>query len=1667
MTTAEIPAGQHPHRPDDQGGLSPLGYKIFLDRYALKDMTKRSIAPGDTVVVVVDQKTGQREIGTVTARNDSTVVVELRDGGSVQQAIEHVDKPLETHPAQMVARVARGIAEIETEPEKQAEWQSRFEWLLSDWRFLPGGRILAAAGTEQQLTFYNCYVIPSPKDSRTGIVETLSNMMEIMSRGGGVGINVSSLRPKHAYVKGVNGRSSGAVSWGGLYSFVTGLIEQGGCFGPDERIHTDQGLIPAKELIARLESGERLYAQTHQGLRRFTATFRNGTKPLYEVTTKRGYSVRVTADHKMGVLRDGAIATVPLRNLSEGDEVLLLLGHGVSRPYVPLRPVEYDRSIMSTRLNTAVHAPSELNEDLAYFLGYMHGDGYVHVGKKVTWSAPKAVKLATADAYPEIRQRLVDIIQRLFGVVPAIEECPDAHANVAVYSRVLVEWLIQNGLIKEKAEAIRVPEAIFRSPSSVMGAFIAGYFDADGCDRGRKGGYGIDSISREMLGDVQQLLAVNGIVSHISVRDRSSEGWRTIYRLSVTGADFKERFSTLVTSAKDRHVLGRRAHFTSYPTESWYAMGIPGRYYQGLVDITKGRISYHAMSRARERLVGAGHTALAERVGGLLHTLPDTITSIRLLGDSDVYDFEVEDVHLLSGGGLYTSNSRRGALMLILNDWHPDLPEFINAKREAGKITNANISVGVSDAFMQAVEADADWQLVFPDTADPDYDTLWNGDLAAWQAQGKPVVVHRTMKAREIWNQIIESAWASAEPGVWFRDRSNQMSNSYYYEQLVCTNPCVTGDTLVYTAQGLQRVSDLMLDGRPVDVVLADGRQVRASAMFRTGRKPVYRLETVEGYSVRLTADHRVLTTRGWVEARHLNTGDRIKLLSRKGGFGTAGSEALGRLLGWLVGDGTFAGDRAVLSFFGEEKRTLAPRFAEMMAAVVPAGTGARSSYDIAVGEVTGRDEARVRSARFMRIAAEHGLVPGDKHKVPEGVLTGSEEMQRGFLQSLFTADGQVSGGPAKGTSVRLTSISMSLLRDVQRLLLNFGIASQIYQNRRGEMLREMPDGRGGLAVYTTKAQHDLVIAKDNLYRFASEIGFLGDTKQSRLVDTLASYGKRGPYREYFAARFAALVPDGEEDVYDLTEPETHSFVANGMVVHNCGEQPLPAWGICNLGAIHLAKFVTPEREVLWEDLGRAVRYGIRFLDNVIDATPYFFEENATQQQGERRVGLGTMGLGEMLIRLGIRYGSAESERFIDRLYEFIAGEAYLASAEYAAEKGAFPRFDAEKLLQSGFMQGMPERVREAVRQKGLRNVTLLTQAPTGTTGTMMDTSTGIEPYFSWTYFRKGRLGMHEVSVPVVAEWREQHPGEELPGYFVAAMDLTPEEHVRVEAAIQRWIDSSISKTANLPADYTVEQTRELYELMYRLGCKGGTVYRDSSRDEQVLMLKPQTGDGAAVALNGAASAGVPAINVTVSVTAEPADLGPGGRPKPIRVPLPDERQSITHKFQVGEQEGYITVGLYQDGAPGEVFLRVNKQGSTVSGLMESLGLLTSVALQYGVPLEGLARKMKNSRFEPYGMTGNREIPTATSLVDYVFRWLEKKFVLGEQLPLLPAIEGSVVGHDQPALALPATQTEATAPEKANVEYVPSGMGCPECGSLLHHAEGCLICRSCGYTKCG
>ncbi|MGB3259515.1 vitamin B12-dependent ribonucleotide reductase [Paenisporosarcina sp.] len=309
------------------------------------------------------------------------------------------------------------------------------------------------------------------------------------------------------------------------------------------------------------------------------------------------------------------------------------------------------------------------------------------------------------------------------------------------------------------------------------------------------------------------------------------------------------------------------------------------------------------------------------------------------------------------------------------------------------------------------------------------------------------------------------------------------------------------------------------------------------------------------------------------------------------------------------------------------------------------------------------------------------------------------------------------------------------------------------------------------------------------------------------------------------------------------------------VATNPCGEQPLAPNSVCNLAAVNLAQFAQKDTKTVdFESLKETVRVGVRMQDNVIDATPYFLEANKVQALGERRVGLGVMGLADLLIYCEKEYGSEEGNVLVDQIFETIAVTAYETSAELASERGSFPFLQGETdeetnrlrdaFINTGFMKKMPEHVRQSIKEQGIRNSHLLTVAPTGSTGTLVGVSTGLEPYFSFTYYRSGRLGKFiEVKADIVQEYLNANPEADeqtLPEWFVASMELAPEAHADVQCIIQRWIDSSISKTVNAPRGYTVEQVQGVYERLYRGGAKGGTVYVDGSRDAQVLTLKAE-----------------------------------------------------------------------------------------------------------------------------------------------------------------------------------------------------------------------------------
>ncbi len=325
----------------------------------------------------------------------------------------------------------------------------------------------------------------------------------------------------------------------------------------------------------------------------------------------------------------------------------------------------------------------------------------------------------------------------------------------------------------------------------------------------------------------------------------------------------------------------------------------------------------------------------------------------------------------------------------------------------------------------------------------------------------------------------------------------------------------------------------------------------------------------------------------------------------------------------------------------------------------------------------------------------------------------------------------------------------------------------------------------------------------------------------------------------------------------DNANDQTNAKAYGHQVVatNPCGEQPLAPYSVCNLAAVNLAEMANKDiKTVNFEKLKQTVKTGVRMQDNVIDATPYFLEENKKQALGERRVGLGVMGLHDLLIYCETEYGSEEGNVLVDQIFETIATTAYRESIEIAKEKGSFPFLVGQTetetndlrdaFINTGYMKQMPEDIRQGILKHGIRNSHLLTVAPTGSTGTMVGVSTGLEPYFSFSYFRSGRLGKFiEVKADIVRKYLDNNPDQDpdnLPKWFITAMDLAPEAHADTQCVIQRWVDSSISKTVNAPRGYTVNQVENVYRRLYSGGAKGGTVYVDGSRDTQVLTLKAE-----------------------------------------------------------------------------------------------------------------------------------------------------------------------------------------------------------------------------------
>jgi ribonucleoside-diphosphate reductase alpha chain len=718
----------------------------------------------------------------------------------------------------------------------------------------------------------------------------------------------------------------------------------------------------------------------------------------------------------------------------------------------------------------------------------------------------------------------------------------------------------------------------------------------------------------------------------------------------------------------------------------------------------------------------------------------------------------------------------------------------------------------------------------------------------------------------------------------------------------------------------------------------------------------------------------------------------------------------------------------------------------------------------------------------------------------------------------------------------------------VQLLLLGFGIKAKLYTDRRvGPLASLLPDGKGGVKEYPVLQMHSLRISRSSRLRFEKEVGFWpGSHKQAKLelVNRTVS-----TYIDRMDDCVASLVLDGEEDVFDLTEPVTHHFGANGLVVHNCSEYMFIDDSACNLSSINLMKFRLEDGSFDAERFRAACRIMITAQEILVDRASYPTERIALNSHKFRPLGLGYANLGSLIMASGLPYDSDEGRALAGAITAIMHGQAYLTSAEHAGHVGPFDGFavnrepmlrvmemhrDAVEAIGSTVPSELLNEARsvwaecvELGRRNGYRNSQVTVLAPTGTIAFMMDCdTTGVEPDIALVKYKQlagggmlkivnrtvsmalRKLGYDEPMIRGVLDYIDAHdtiegaPGltdRDLPVFDCAfappqgGRSIHFRGHLRMMSAVQPFLSGAISKTCNVPADATVADIREAYLEGWKLGLKALAIYRDGSKGSQPLNTKSETEMSSDREAKAAASL-LPPVLAAMSSQAAPVSTSS----QPRRERLPHTRQSLTHKFDIQGHEGYVNVGFYPDGRPGEMFITMAKEGSTIGGLMDVLGTSISIGLQYGVPLEVFVNKFAHSRFEPAGFTKNPDIPIAKSIADYIFRWLGMEFIPGyreanaprrptDETPDATAPVIKVNGHRTATIAdfehaeavletqqasfvppqaplSPALEDGLEGQEKQFAHFQSDAPACDNCGALTVRCGTCYRCFNCGNS---
>lgn len=992
---------------------------------------------------------------------------------------------------------------------------------------------------------------------------------------------------------------------------------------------------------------------------------------------------------------------------------------------------------------------------------------------------------------------------------------------------------------------------------------------------------------------------------------------------------------------------------------------------------------------------GIKNTMLTLQAGGGMGTDFSTLRPKRAqlgrLGDGAQASGPLPFMDWFNTGSLTvkTVGGRNGAMMATISDTHPDLLDIIKAKQTKGVLEQFNISILISDAFMQAIEDDEEWALYFPiPSVDGEIEgTATSTSIGATIDVDTPETqyVYAVYKARELWAEITRNTYEWSEPGVIFIDRINDDNNLQYLETIRCTNPCVVGRTAILTDVGYLPINQIV--GKQTNVW--NGFEWSTVIPFSTGNNPTLRVVFNNGAEVKCTPNHRWQLRDGQiVETKDLRIGYELNVhefpVVHEGGDFHIDAYSQG----FYCGDGTKDCDYSNLYKHNE---------------------GIRNRL---VGKMYERNCESQPGYRWV-----HGkMLPKDF--VP---ITGNSHYCIGWLAGLLDADGNIAR-PSKDAMpvIQINAKDRFFLEKIRLMLTRLGVNARFWE-RKDDGPKKGSNGK----IYECESTACLMISGKGTYQLV-QLGLKTERLDLSWVREPKGIAKVG-------VKIKQVYSDEPEETYCLTEPVRGTFIANGVLTHNCGEQPLPPNDACDLGHVNLARMVrnpfTSRARFDFDLLGKIVAIGQRFLDNVIDCTTYPIPEQEEKHHNTRRTGLGYTGLSSALAQLTYRYGSPDSVRMAERITQTIALESYSTSVNLAKEKGAFPGFDADQYFKGFAGRMLPEDLQDEIRTHGIRNGVLNSIAPVGTVSVVYgDVESGCEPIFAIQYNRKARKSDNSN------EWEEfkrdtytyrfyKHcvddntlAPDNLPDYFVTTADLTVQDHIAIQAATQKWIDASVSKTINLPEETTYGDFIQVYTLAYHSGCKGCTTYR------------PSRVRGSILSIVGAGEGGI--HNTNTMAPRRPFTL-PGVT---YQIKWPSWTASI-----------YITINTNEDGKPHEIFFA--SKDSRHQEWMTALTLMISAIFRTTDDPMFVAQELKQitSAVDSAPVAG-RFYPSLISYIGHV-------------------LEGYFKDH-QGALERAVANLGGN-PPSAYIEDIVAPLTCPSClARALIMVEGCVKCTACDYSKC-